>query len=291
MKKWKLILSVVLASLFLVITPLAVFAESGTDNSRTAIKEFKGGLAIVAPRAVPAGQEMQLTVFLRVNQNPVGDVGVWAVPQANIEKLKNEIQALRQDKNLDAAGKNYQPIIEKYAIFLGRTGNNGRLTHTFNEAGNYLLVAYKPGFWPDWSALAVRSIPKALEIKATPKKVQPGKDFNINVDIKGTNVPVSGAGVWAIPAVTIDEAKAKIQQFREANKADVQNADWDAQLNGIGMFLGRTDEKGKLTASLEKEGIYLLVTFKKGHLPGFTGIAVVAPKPVTVTSNNTAARK
>jgi hypothetical protein len=281
MKKWKIILSIALATLFLVVTPLAVLAQSDKDKVNTALKEYKGGLAIVAPRVVLAGNEMQLTVFLRVNQESVSRVGVWAVPQANIEKLKNELKTLKQNTGIDAANKDYEPIIKQYADFLGLTGDKGRLTHTFNKTGNYLLVAYKKGYWPDWSGLAVRSLPAALEIKATPRKVHPGKEINISVDLKNTNVRVSDAGVWAIAASKINEAKARVQEFKEANKGNEQNADWDMQLNSIAMLLGRTDEKGNLNASFAEEGKYLLVAFKKGHLPGFTGIAVVDPQPET----------
>ncbi len=278
MKKWKIILAAVLAVLVLVATPLAIFAQNDSGSAQSKIREFKGGLAPVAPRAVLTGNQMQLTVFLRVNQEPVPDVGIWLVSKENVEILRNELKALRNNAAVNETDKDYEAIINLHAGFLGRTDNKGRLTHIFDQTGDFALVAFKRGCWPDVSSLAVRELPRALAISA-PRRAQPGQPFNISANLKGTELPAAGAGVWAIKAENIEDARAQVQEFKAANQVDAVNADWGMQLDLIAIKLGNCDDHGNLTASLTDEGRYLLVAFQKGHVPGFSGIAIVEPQP------------
>ncbi len=273
----------VLAALVLVVTPLAVLAQNNTSSAQSKIQEVKGGLALVAPRAVLTGNSLQLTVFLRINQEPVSDVNIWLVAKENVEVLRNELQALRDNSAIAAADKDYEATIKLHASFRGQTDNKGRLTLTFDQAGNFALVAFKKGYWPDVSGLAVREIPRALAINA-PRKARPGEAVNIKVNLKGTELPAVGAGVWAVTAENIEDARAQVQEFKSAQQANMAAADWEKQLDLIALKLGQTDDHGNLTARFEEEGKYLLIAYQKGSIPGFGGIAILGPQPVTTNS-------
>jgi hypothetical protein len=291
MKKWKIILAAVLAVLVLVVTPLAIFAQNDTSsNPQSKIREFKGGLALVAPRAVLTGNQMQLTVFLRANQEPVSDVNIWLVSKEDVEILKNELNTLRNNAAVNKGDKNYEDVIKVYATFLDKTEEKGRLTWTFDRAGDYALVAFKKGYWPDVSGLAVRTLPKALVVSA-PRKAKVDNTVNISVKLKGTNLPAIDAGVWAISAENLEAARAQAQSFKAANEADKANADWEKELDLIAKKLGRTDDHGNLAAQFDNKGIYLLVAFQKGHIPGFSGIMIVETLPTVTSPAVTDARK
>ena len=283
MKKWQIILSIAAAVLVLAVTPLAILAQDQVTPRANSRAFFKGGLAIVAPGVVLSSQRMQLTVFLRINQRPVPNAGVWAVTGEKIEALKNEVKTLREQSGANAAEADYEALATLYGVRLGRTDAKGRLTHTFNDPGNYLLVAFKKGYYPDFSGLAVRGLPKALVILA-PRRASPGEPFTITVNQKGTKDGVQEAGVWAISEDDAQALKDKLAALREANKNNPDNVDWEAVLNDSAISLGQTNGDGQLNAELADQGKYLLVAFKKGYWPGYNGIAIGAPQPTTNTT-------
>jgi hypothetical protein len=56
-----------------------------------------------------------------------------------------------------------------------------------------------------------------------------------------------------------------MQESGEISSSDV---DWDAIVQAYGRFLGRTDERGKLTATFGEPGHYVLWAVKRGYVPG-----------------------
>jgi hypothetical protein len=40
-------------------------------------------------------------------------------------------------------------------VFLGKTNGAGKVQYAFDKAGNYILVAFKPGYWPGLKPLVV----------------------------------------------------------------------------------------------------------------------------------------
>ncbi len=80
MKKLTLIISVLMALLILVTGPMTALAQDDEETEADSPKSFwEGSLAIVAPRIAPVGEEISMTVFLRANQEPFPDGGVWAL--------------------------------------------------------------------------------------------------------------------------------------------------------------------------------------------------------------------
>ena len=240
-------------------------------------------LGIQAPKRTPVGEEITIAVFARITQDAVQGAGIWAVTRDNVEVLKQEAQALKDDTSLSDEEKDYEALVDGYGFFLGITDTHGKLEYTFEEAGGYLLVAVKMGYFPGFAPLVVYDMPKALGIKATPPRTHVGKEVTLNVFDRPGHNPVEDAGVWAISR---DDAET-LQQDIAALKADKVTAgaekDYEAAISAYGGFLGRTDINGKLSAKFDTAGFYVLVTVKKGYIPGFTTLVVKdIPEPETV---------
>jgi hypothetical protein len=283
MKKWKMVLASVLAALVLVLVPLSAMAQTATPSTVPAVK-IKPDLVIVAPRAVLAGKEMQLTVFQRDNQKPVGEVAVWAIGKDKFDAAKQAIQNLIKNNAAGAVEPDYSAAVAPFGKRLGATDVNGVLTTAFTQDGNYLLVAFKAGFRPGFSGLVVRGLPKGLAI-TNPKMVKPGVDITITVHQKGSAEPVAGAGVWAVAADKAADVKGLLSDALSAAKNSPQATDYAALLNGKAISLGQTDKNGQTAPyAFANAGRYILVTFKAGYGPGFGTIAVVAPKPTPTPS-------
>lgn len=282
MKRWKIILASVLALLVFIVTPLSVMA-AGQDTTSTATTQVpRVHLAIVQPWVVRVGQNMQLTVFERLNQTPISGAGVWTITKDKVDTVKQAVKALNAKGRANVTEKDYEDILNANGASLGQTDSNGKLTHTFVDTADYWLVALKDGYLPGYSRLAVREV---LAISA-PKKAAPGDGVTVTVTQKGTTDPVSGAGVWAIDFANAKALKDKVLALRQANKGNLNNADWDSALSSLAISLGTTDANGQVTHSFDK-GRYLLITTLKGCVPAYTGIAIVAPQPTPSTTSTT----
>ena len=277
MKKWQAILGTMVALVMTASVPLASLAQNADEAAAARKPTFSGSLAIVAPRSVPVGKEMSLGVFQRENQNPVPGAGVWALTREKAEEVKKAVSAQTAAEAID-----YEALLGSHGSFLGRTGGDGRLVHTFREAGQYILVAAKKGYVPDFSPLAVRGAPvDALVIKA-PRMSPPGESVTITVTGRANGEPVADAGVWALTQENAAALKAKITGVEPTDNSSV---DTEALLNTHGIFLGRTHGNGELKHTFTEEGVYVLVTFKKGYMPGFTVIAIKnLPKALAIKS-------
>ena len=287
MKKWKIILASVLAMLVMGIVPLSVMAQTQSTPNTTSTPVFQGGLAIVAPRVVLVGKEMQLTVFLRHNQTPLAGVNVWAVSSNNTAALKAAVKAVRQDTSIKPADKDYSGVLAQVnAISLGQTQTDGKIIHTFTDVGNYLLVGYEKGHGLDFSALAVRQVRQALAISA-PRTAKVGAAVTITVHQRGNTNPVGGAGVWAIAPDKAAALKAQITASKPANGSNAQatpQVDWASILNVQATRLGNTDSSGQVSYTFTNTGRNILVTFENGYVPGLGAIRITPIQPAPTAS-------
>ncbi len=274
MKRWKLFLTSVAALILMVVTPLSALAADPPTPTPTPVARpvLKGTLAMVAPHVVTAGHRMSLAVFLRSNQEPVGGVGIWAVPQANIAAARAAIKTLRQTAGAAATEQDYRAILDANGTLLGRTNDNGKLYHVFDNPARLVLVAVKAQYAPDFSRLAVKQV---LAV-AAPNRSVAGNPVTIRVHQKGTADPVGGASVWAIPQANAPAIRAQLAQTITANKGNLANVNWDGILNSLATSLGQTGADGRVTNSFAA-GRYVLVATKKGSVPAYTQINVVAP--------------
>ena len=147
-KKWAGIISALMVPLIVALCPTSVLAQSEEEAVVGSKPFLRGSLAIVAPRIAVVGKEISMTVFLRANQETFEGAGVWALTRDEAEVLKEEMSALREDGSLTAEEKDYEALASVHGTFLGRTDEDGKLYHTFEEAGSYVLAAVKRGYFP-----------------------------------------------------------------------------------------------------------------------------------------------
>jgi len=240
------------------------------------VRDMPRALGIEAPRGVGVGKEFTLTVFQRLTEEPVEEAGVWALTRDEAEALREEMIALREDSSIAPEEKDYEAVVSLYGTFLGRTDEDGQLTHAFTEAGGYLLVAVKQGYLPGFSPIGVRDMPKALAIWA-PWRAPVGEEVTLTVFQRVAGEPVEGAGVWALTRDGLEVLREEIAALREDSSIAPEEKDYEAVVSLHGTFLGRTDEEGQLTHAFAEAGGYLLVAAKKGYIPGFSPIFIKEP--------------
>ncbi len=282
MKKKFLLIALTTAILALTITPMVAFAQD--QETTAAVRPIKDGLAIVAPRAAAVGQLISMTVFQCSDQTPVAGAGVWAVSPDRVESLKGEMSNLKNLSPADQDNKS-EEFLNLHGIFIGRTDATGKVWHTFNTAGSYMLVTFKPGYWLDMRVIVVGkpsgTIPR-LVIDA-PNRAEVGERITITATDKATNEPVKDAGVWALGREKAEAIKAQFSTQSTAADQDALAAEVENALNINGIFLGTTNGAGKLNYTFENAGGYLLVTFKRGYLPGCRPILIGStPKVLSI---------
>jgi len=184
----------------------------------------------------------------------VPGAGVWALLVGDLAAGTN----LRED---------LADMAMKRGIFLGRTNDQGQVSHKFDKAGGYYLVAVKDGYAPGFGKITIKDPVRTLGIKA-PETALVGQEVTVTVFESNTGTVVPGAGVWALLAGEL----AAGTNLRE-DLADI------AVKRGI--FLGRTNDQGQVSHKFEKAGGYYLVAVKDGYAPGFGKITVKPPVAAT----------
>jgi len=271
-RKWAGVMVTLMAILMLVSTAGPALAQSEQDGTASSQPRYKVGLAIVAPRWAPVGQEVSMRVFERLNQNPIEGAGVWALTRDEAEALKQEMTSIREASASTNQEPDYESLANVHGTLLGRTDGNGRLRYAFAEAGDYVLVTVKRGYFPGFAHIAIRALPDALAIEA-PRWSPVGQEVTMTVFKRGTQDPINDAGVWALTRDEAEVLKQEVTSIREAsdNTAEV---DYESLVSVHGFFLGTTHGNGQLSCTFTEEGGYLLVAVKRGYIPGFTPIAI-----------------
>jgi len=279
MKKWQVLTATAMALVMTASLPLAAFAQRA-DEATAAKPPLKGSLAVVAPRQIPVGKEMSLGVFQRENQEPVPGAGVWALTRENAEGLKND-SALK-NKIASAEDVDYEAELGSRGTFLGRTGGDGRIHHTFAQAGTFVLVAAKKSYVPDFYPIVVRTLPIDALVISAPRTSPPGESVTMTVTEKAGGDRIKDAGVWALTRENAEAVKNQIASIRSTENASIGA---EAILNAHGVFLGQTNGNGEIKHTFNEEGTFVLAAFKKEYAPGFTVITVKdVPEALAVQS-------
>jgi hypothetical protein len=167
----------------------------------------------------------------------------------------------------------YEALVDIRGTFLGRTGEDGKLWHTFTEASHYVLVAVKKWYLPGFTSINVRGILRALAIEA-PRRAPVGEEVTMTVLQRGTEEPVEGAGIWALTRDNAEVLREEMKELKEDTSIAAEDKDYEALVDIRGTFLGRTDEDGELSHTFTEAGGYLLAAVKRGYFPGFAPIGI-----------------
>ncbi|MBI4187524.1 MAG: hypothetical protein HY530_08500 [Chloroflexi bacterium] len=246
------------------------------DFRPIAIGVKPAALAIDAPGRAEVGEQVTITVFQRGTEDAVKDAGVWAVTRDNVESLRAEIAARKQSGDREALQAATEEALSIHGIFLGTSNGSGKVHYAFENAGGYLLVAFKRGYLPGLKPIAIGMTPKALALDA-PRRADVGEKITITVLEKRTEEPVKDADVWALTRTDAETLKEQLSSLREsgAERAALQAAIEDAA-TARGIFLGTSNGSGKVHYAFENAGGYLLIAVKQGYFPAFRPIAIGA---------------
>jgi hypothetical protein len=270
-KKWLAMMSALMA-LVLLVTGLPAMAQADTVEDVEAVS-LPNSLVIRAPRVAYVGQEVTIGVYERGTGAPVGGAFVFALSRENAEALQAEMATLRASEAAGTEGVDYQALGEAYGELIGITGNNGEVYHAFGEAGWYLLLAVKGGYYPGFAPITIRPMAQALGIKA-PQNARVGEEVTITVFRRVTHEPIEGALVFAVSPDAAEALQTEITTLREDTTVDVASIDYEAMARRYGELIGITDEYGEVQHAFDTAGRYLLIAVKAGYLPGFARINI-----------------
>ncbi len=114
-------------------------------------------MAIEAPFRARVGQEVTIKVNERGIGKPVEGAGVWAVPKAAIEGIKDKFATLKQSGDAAALESAVLADLDASGFRVGTTDNAGKVEDAFSQAGGYLLVTWKPGYFPAFRPILIVS--------------------------------------------------------------------------------------------------------------------------------------
>ncbi|MFC1905248.1 hypothetical protein ACFLXL_00380 [Chloroflexota bacterium] len=260
-------------------------------------------LAIRAPGSVDVGNPVTMAIRDSYSQKAVARVAVYAQKIDTISSIRPKpavatifdtiIGIFKPTKKTPVTNTRItkaEPVeiieevqdveaIQKRGFLLGYTDDNGKLTHTFAETGNYVLAAIMEGYTPGFARIKITpSERKKLSIKA-PERAEVNKTVTITVFERYTSQVIPKASVYAIwrgdiPTPVAVPAK-KPTTLVSTPESLISDASLDIEtVKEKGIFLGYTDERGQVLHSFNKTGQYVLAAIKDEYQPGFARILI-----------------
>ena len=273
LKKWITILPILVVTAILGLSPVAAMAAEEDVAVENPDYPYIGSLDIVAPRIAMEDQRISMRVFLRWNQEPFEGAGVWAFTRDQAEIMREEVRKLAEDESIPVDKKDYEALASVHGTFIGTTGSDGRVYYSLENKGNYLLAAVKRGYYPGFTTIRIGSMPKAMVLDA-PQKARVNETITMTVTQRGTGTPIENAGIWAFTKERAEELHTELNAIRESADIAAEDIDYERLADIYGEYLGRTDERGKLEHAFSEEGGYLLLSIKRGYIPGRAGIRI-----------------
>ena len=282
MKKRLVLIATTIALIAAMVPAALAFAQTQQTDVQTTV-QIKDGLAIVAPRSTPVGEQVSITVFRCSDQTPVQGAGVWALSKDKAEAVKAQIAGRKQNADATQLEIIVENSLNVSGTFLGRTNGAGKVVASFDNASGYLLVTFKKGYLPAYKPILIGDgTGKAPAIQA-PRKAAPHENVTVTVTEKATGGAVKEAKVWALDKDQAQALKSEIAGLKGRNDPEAI----EATINAHASFLGETNGASKLNHKFEAVGGYLLVTYKAGYRPGMTPIVISPEAPKPGNSQNT----
>ena len=73
---------------------------------------------------------------------------------------------IKGNNGLNADQEGYESLLGIHGTLLGQTNKEGKVWHSFDSAGRYLLIAIMRGYFPDSRPITIGMMPRALTIDA-----------------------------------------------------------------------------------------------------------------------------
>jgi hypothetical protein len=217
-------------------------------------------------------------------QNEVGKV------QRNTFRLQNKapvepdpVMFLASSTNqtggfgLNLAFPSVDEVAEK-GILLGYTGDEGKVSCSFDETGRYVIVAVKDGYNAGFTNISIRYIEQNHLYIRVPSNAVVNEEVTISVLKRDGFMPVEEAAIYATKvilspvsstAVSVNGTADGIILQAEESATDNSTDDTTGRI-----LLGYTDENGKVTYTFSETGRYRITAVKDGFVPGFDKINI-----------------
>jgi hypothetical protein len=264
MKKMLSTMATVVVAILIAVSSFGVAAAQDEPEGEQSERLVRV-LAVDVPDAAGAGEPATITVTDRQSGTAVEGASVYA--------LGWPLRRSADSAETDAA----RPFARFY-LSLGETDGNGTVTHTFERAGKFLIVATADGYFPGLARLTVKPDLMGRLTIETLGRAELDQPVTINVSEKGSGDGVSGADVWAVKMPvrragwddigSITDLKSRLGEAKEATA--------EAMLARHGEHLGQSDGNGDLVYAFDEGGAFLLVATKDSYAPGMGKIVVVA---------------
>ena len=134
-------------------------------------------LAVHAPERATIDEPVTITVTDRHDGEPIARAKVYALRQPlKWGAIDKEKPFSLEPSAQDTSGASLKALAVKYGVHINTTDENGQVTYTFHERGQYLIVATKDGYIPGITRISIGN--QRLPNQGAGDNVTPGLRFN-----------------------------------------------------------------------------------------------------------------
>ena len=286
MKKLILTILPVLLSFAMILPNATAVLAADTEEDVTSELAARARLLIRAPDTAEAGQSLTFIIYGSHNHEPVAGAEVYT--------LKNNKIAGTADLTNDTAPTELNAGL----IYIGITDDEGNVTHAFRQTGRYLLIAFKTGFMPGLSYIAITPSMTSALVLRLPDSGEMGQPVSMGVFDRSTQQPVSGAAIYArhlaVSGVTKPAVASffrniigvvmhkKVEQTTSDQVIGIEQGEPAAEVQDVediqrrGFLLGYTNDDGKLVYTFDRPGYYVLTAMKENYSPAFARLNITS---------------
>jgi len=249
-------------------------------------------LGVKSPQSAETGANIDFFVIARNTGQAVSGAALWALRMDNITGTAEPVwnSLVSGSAQADVIDK-YKGLAQQNGILLGYSGDDGKVSYTFADAGRYLLAAIKDEYAPGFSRISVTLAGQAKLAIKVPRSANTGQPVTMKVSQVSGGQPVEKAAVYAfksipmaVPPVVqqvppIVENGTATQVIIDSSSTDViSTTEAQAlmlQSQNQPLLLGYTGSNGELQYTFPEAARYTLVAFKEGYLPGGARINIL----------------
>jgi hypothetical protein len=205
-----------------------------------------------------------------------------AVSKASVYVLEAGYGSANNNRGSNAPLQDYAQLAEDNGTLIGKTSTLGKVTYTFTDAGNYILVAIKTGYLPATEGITagtVNDAGAAAQHQVTNADFRNGNSNIRNASVTEDNLVIKAANraelktTVSISVVDGDNEAITKAAVYVVDSADIRSgngnraADYADLAEDEGKLIGKTNSNGVITYKFTTEGNYSLIALKDGYTP------------------------
>jgi hypothetical protein len=86
------------------------------------------------------------------------------------------MSTLAHDSSISPEDKDFESVVSVYGYFIGRTDENGQVSHAFDTEGGYALITIKRGYFPGMAP--IRIVPVGTKADELRERGVPGNGID-----------------------------------------------------------------------------------------------------------------